>query len=311
MHWETAVDLRQLRYFISIVDEGSVTAAAQRLNIAQPALSHHLRNLEKDLGVRLLIRGAHGVRPTVAGARLYEHALTIQRQFNQALNEVRGYADEPHGPVTIGLPASVALVLAVPLIETVRRQFPKVSLRVMEGMSGNILEWLNNGRLDLALLYDASYSKSLVTEPLLTENLYLIGPPGASNTDIPFNDIPNHPLIMPGRPHGLREQIEKAARNAGIVLNVTAEIDGLPQIKTLVARGVGFAVLSLSAVRDEWQAQAVEARLVVDPMLERTVSLTYPKSLPLSEAAEAVRSTIYRVMQDLIGRDIWLGKALF
>lgn len=305
------MDFRQLRYFVSIVDEGSITSAAQRLNVAQPALSQHVRKLEEDLGVKLLIRGAQGVRPTEAGQRLYEHAVLIMRHVAQATEQVRGYAAEPHGPVAIGLPASVALVLAVPLVEAVRQQLPGVSLRVVEGLSGNILEWLNGNRLDLAMLYDLTRSRTLATEPLLTEDLYVICPPGVRSNDIRFDEIAKLPLILPSRPHGLRERIERSARDAGAALHIAAEIDGLPQIKALVMRGVGFAVLSLSAVRDEWRIRAVEARLIVDPPLQRTVSLCFPKSRPLSGAADAVRQVLYRVMRDLVAREVWPGKALF
>ncbi len=305
------MDLRQLRYFIAIVEEGSITAAAQRLNVAQPALSHHLRNLEKDLGVRLLVRGAHGVRPTAAGTRLYEHAVVIHRHVSQAQNDVRGYADEPQGAVAVGLPASVALVLAVPLVEAVSRRLPRVSLRILEGMSGSILEWLNNGRLDLALLYDVAHQKTLATEPLLTEDLHLVGPAGSGGTDIPFQAVAALPLVMPGRPHGLREHLERAARDQGVGLNVRVEIDGLPQIKTLVGRGAGFAVLSLSAVGEECRRGELAARRIVDPTLARTVSLNASKGRPPNDAADAVRSLLYTVMRDLVANDTWPGEALF
>src|SRR5262249_41562952 len=147
--------------------------------------------------------------------------------------------------------------------------------------------------------------------PLLTENLYVIGPPGSRSDEIPFGEAARLPLIIPGRPHGLRERIERAARDAGIPLNVIAEIDGLPQIKLLVQRGVGSAILSLSAVREEWQSRAIETRLIVDPSLERTVSFCFPKGRPLSGAADAVREVLYQVTHDLVDRRVWLGKPLF
>jgi LysR family transcriptional regulator, nitrogen assimilation regulatory protein len=301
-----AVDLRQLRYFVGIVDEGSISLAAQRLRVAQPALSHHVRNLEGELGVPLLVRGAHGVRPTDAGTRLYERATGILKSVEETLDQVRDLGGEPRGPAVLGLPASVALVLAVPLIEAVRERLPRVRLRLMEGMSGTILEWLHGNRLDLAMLFDvAKPTRTLRTKALLTEDLYAVCPPGEDKGDVAFADAAGLPLILPGRPHGLRERLEKAAREAGITLNVTAEVDGLPQIKLLVERGVGFSILSLSAVREEVSGGRIGTRRIVSPTLQRTVSLCTLKERPPTAAAEAVRQLLHRTIRDLIERDAW------
>jgi LysR family transcriptional regulator, nitrogen assimilation regulatory protein len=299
------MDLRQLRYFVGIVDEKSISLASQRLHVAQPALSQHVRALETELGVVLLLRGTHGVRPTEAGERLHAYALNILKYVDEAVDQVRRYGSEPRGQVAIGLPTSAALVLAVPLIEAVRRELPDVRLRLSEGMSGHILEWLQIHRLDLAMLFDFARSSSLIAEPLLSEDLYAICPPGTRSDDIPLTEAAALPLIVPGRPHGLRETIEKAARGLGLTLNVTAEIDALPQIKMLVQRGVGSSILSGSAVREEWRGRALEVRRIIEPGLERTVTLCHLKGRPLSGAAEAVREVLLRVIRDLVGRDIW------
>jgi LysR family nitrogen assimilation transcriptional regulator len=304
--WEEApVDLRQLRYFVGIVDEGSISLAAQRLRVAQPALSHHVRNLEGELGVALLVRGTHGVRPTEAGSRLYEHAILILRSIDEALDQVRELGGEPRGPVTLGLPSSVALVLAVPLVEAVRERLPGVRLRLMEGMSGTILEWLHGNRLDLAMLFDLAQQRTLRTKTLLTEDLHAVCPPGGDRGDIAFADAASLPLILPGRPHGLRERLERAARETGIALNVMAEIDGLPQIKMLVQRGVGSSILSLSAVREEVLDGRIGTRRVIRLTLRRTISLCTPKGRPPPAAAEAVREILHRTIRDLIDRGAW------
>lgn len=304
------MDLRQLRYFVGIVDEGSFTAAAQRLNIAQPALSHNIRNLESELGVKLLTRGTQGVKPTPAGARLYEHAQVILRQVAHVTEQIKGYSGMPAGPVTIGLPASVALVLAVPLIEAVRHELPQVSLRVVESFSGTILEWLTDGRLDFGCLYDLGRSRAFACEPLVREELHLICPPGTAGGDIPFDDLMGLPLILPGRPHGLRENVERGARERAVTLDVAVEIDGLPQIKALVVKGIGHSVLSLSAVMEEWRAGTIQARRIIEPCLERTVHLCRPRGMPLTEAAAAVRAIVLRLIGELVASGLWPGELL-
>ncbi|CAO3429978.1 LysR substrate-binding domain-containing protein [Azospirillum endophyticum] len=299
------MDLRQLRYFIAIVDEGSFTAAAQKLNVAQPALSHNMRNLEADLGVKLLTRGVHGVKPTSAGTKLYEHAEVILRHVAQATEQIRNYSGAPSGAVTIGLTSSVALVAAVPLVQAVRIELPQVSLRVVEAFSGTILEWLNDDRLDFGCLYDVTRSRSFLAEPLVREELYLICPPGEGGDDITFEELAGKDLILPSRPHNLRDRVERGARETCTVINVAVEINGLPQIKALVAKGVGYSVLPISAVMEEWRAGLVSARLIVTPYLHRSVHLCSPRGTPATEAASAVRAIFVRVVHDLVSSGVW------
>jgi LysR family transcriptional regulator, nitrogen assimilation regulatory protein len=302
------VDFRQLRYFVGIVDEQSISLAAKRLRVAQPALSHHVRSLEADLGVPLLVRGVRGVKPTEAGERLYAYAVNILNYVDEAADRVRRFGAEPQGLVTLGLPTSVALVLAVPLVEAVCRELPHVRLRLIEGMSGHILEWLQAHRVDFAMLFDVKGPKTLVTQALLTEDLYVVCPPGESSGKVSFAEAATFPLIVPGRPHGLRERLELAARKAGLSLNIKAEIDALPEIKLLVQRGVGSSILSLSAVREEREVRLVEVRSIVKPSLQRTVHLCQVKGRPLTHAAEAVRQITLRVVQDLVTQELWPGR---
>lgn len=147
------MDLRQLRYFVAIVRCGSISQASLRLNIAQPALSLHIRNMEVDLGTPLLFRNPHGVQPTEAGTILFRNALVILDQLELARQEIEGSAAEPSGEVRVGLPSSISQVLGVPLILAARRQAPKVALRVAEAMSGYVLDWLRQGHVDFGLLY--------------------------------------------------------------------------------------------------------------------------------------------------------------
>ncbi len=118
------MDLRQLRYFVAIIQCGSITRASMQLNVAQPALSLHIRNMEADLGVPLLFRTSQGVQPTEAGQILMRNAQLILAQFEQAQADIKGSMDEPAGVVRMGLPSSICHILGVPLILSARRQYP-------------------------------------------------------------------------------------------------------------------------------------------------------------------------------------------
>ena len=170
------MDVRQLRYFLAIAEEGSISRAAERLGVAQPSLSQHIKNLEEDLGVELLVRSARGVSTTESGAVLVAHARGILRAVELAREDVRHLSTEPRGVVAVGLPSSVSMVLTVPLAETVRVDLPHVTLRTMEAMSGHVLNWLEEGTIDLGILFNAAGLRHLVVKELMVEDLYLIGP---------------------------------------------------------------------------------------------------------------------------------------
>lgn len=146
------MDIRQLRYFIAIAEEGSLSAAAQRLGVAQPALSQHVIALEGRLDVRLLERSSRGVTLTEPGAVLLAHARGVLAAVEATVEAVRQAGAEPQGEVAFGLPSSIASVLSVPLAETVRLELPKVRLRVIDAMSGFIQGWLEDQSIDLGML---------------------------------------------------------------------------------------------------------------------------------------------------------------
>lgn len=305
------MDLKQLRYFLAIVEEGSLSRAAHRLGVAQPALSQHVRRLEEDLGVTLLVRGARGVHPTEPGERLADDARMILRHMEWAREHVRGVADPPAGPVTVGMPPSVAMVLTVPLVEAVRARLPEVSLRLVESLSGDVSDWLSSGRLDLGVLYNAENQRGVSSEFLVNEEIDLISPVAAKVPPGPvrFADLPKYQLILPGRRHGLRRMIEDKAREQNVTLNVVAEVDGMMQIRALVARGVGHTLLSQSAMHDEVALGRITARPVTEPTLSRSLSVCNMTHRPLSSAARAVRDTVVAVVRDMVAREVWPGEA--
>ena len=309
------MDVRQLRYFLAIAEEGSISRAAERLGVAQPSLSQHIRHLEEDLGVELLVRSARGVATTESGAVLVAHARGILRAVEQAREDVRHLSDEPRGVVAVGLPSSVSMVLTVPLAETVRVDLPHVTLRTMEAMSGHVLTWLEEGMVDLGILFNAAGLRHLMVRELMVEDLYLIGPTGEGTGQPRFGGVMDQPaslsdvtrleLALPGRPHGLRELIERHARACGVRLNVAIEMDALSQIKELVARGSAYSILSLSAVQGELDRGELIATPLVDPPIRRTVNVVRNPSRMTTRASQEVEARIVDVARELVTRGRW------
>ncbi len=303
------MELRQLRYFVAIVEQGSFSRAAEVLRVAQPALSQHMRHMEAELGLPLLHRGPRGAVPTEAGARLLGHARTILDRFAEIPDSVRG-ADRPvTGDVRIGLPGTVSEILSVPLIERVRAEHPGIRLRVAEAMSGYILDWLNRDAVDLAVLYNPAAPKGLVLRHALTEELCLFGrPPGGAalpEGPVSLARAAALPLILPALSHGLRDLIEEVAETEGVPVTPGIEIDSYARIKELAARGHGFGILPRAAVAAEVAAGAFQSWPIGSPPLRRRIYLAHAADRPLSAAASAVSGLAWDLLGELVRSGAW------
>ena len=307
------MDIRQLRYFLAIVEQGSFSRAASFLNVAQPALSQHVQNMEGSLGSRLVMRGPKGVVPTEAGKLLAQHARIILDQLATAEQEIRGSEAQPVGEVRLGLPGTISEILSVPLLREIAHRHPGVRLRIAEAMSGFVLEWMRRGSVDLGVIYQDAGDPRLSVVRLLDEELLFFGPDdGGPACNIPsgdtirFEEVAGCPLIVPGQPHGLRELLEAEAARAGLSLNVAMEVDAYSNIKALVAGGFGYSILPLNAIKQELASGALR-RWAITPALRRSVHLACPAQRSLTNAAAAVVNTIHDVLEQLHRRGDWAG----
>lgn len=305
------MDLRQLRYFSKVVESGSFSKAANTLRVAQPALSQHVRHMEEELGVTLLHRGAHGVTATEAGERLHRHAKRILAEFAEIADSVRGEAMAPRGEVRFGLPATVGELLAAPLIETARVRFPDVRIRVVEAMSGYILEWLRRGDVDLAMIYSDSDPQGVAVHHGLSEEICLFASPATagaadlSEEAVALARAASLPLVVPGPGHGLRELIENAALAARVPLSPAVEIDSYSQIKRLVERGLGFGILPRMAVQRGAEDGVFRVWRIEKPAITRNVYLAYSTERPLLNAPRAVGALAWTILRGLVRDGTW------
>src|SRR5512137_2280621 len=167
------VDLKQLEYFLNVVDLGGFSRAARLLGVAQPAISRQVRSLEVELRQNLLVRNGRGATPTEAGKRLLAHARSILQQVERARREVDDVKGAPVGHVVIGLPPTLARVLTAPIVRESRRRFPRATVSIAEGLSTHIHEWVVVGRADVGVLYNPVPSPAVDLSPLLEEDLCL------------------------------------------------------------------------------------------------------------------------------------------
>ena len=298
--------MQHLASLIAISEAGSMTAAAQRLGMAQPALSIAIAKLEARLGMALLHREPRGVQLTQAGQLLLARAYDILELAQTSLRELDGLRQEPQGDVAIGLPSSTAAVAALPIIERLSSRYPKIKLRVVEAFSGYLWKWLQNSEIDMAVVFDRSATVDLHCLPLAQETMHLVSRRGtrARHAPVKMAELGAYPLAMPSRANGFRAALESHAEKYGAALDVALEIDAGHQLVKLVASGRYHSVLAPCAVRDEIEARLLVAR-PIEPPLARTVCLAHRKVGKASTPIKLVADEVIEECRSLIESGIW------
>lgn len=308
------MELRQLRYYVAIVDHGSLSRAALVLHVAQPALTQQLRQLEDDLGAQLLHRSAQGVLTTDAGKVFYEHALAILKQVGDARSAVIQSTTRPSGSVTLGLPHSISNALALPLLMAARNTYPEITLQLTEELSGNLTEQLKSGRINLAVLFDDGQLGAFASSALVEEELRFIcragsafSPPGEQ---VALADALATTLILPAQQQGVRPRIENMAREAGLQLSNVIEINSIAILKSAILADMGATILPVAPLLAEIERGAMLARPIHSPALARKVTLCASRNIPLTNAAAAVKRLVHQVTEELCASGAWPGAQL-
>ena len=298
------MDLKQLEYFVRVAELGSFTRAAQALGVAQPALSRQVRLLEVELRQNLLTRNGRGATPTEAGQVLLEHGRGILHQVERAREELGRVRSGLSGRVALGLPPSVARVLAVPLTRAFRQQLPQAQLSISEGLSTAMQENLMNGRLDIAVLYNPSHLPGIELQALVEEELLLVQarPPGLQEDPPPppvsLRDVADLPLVIPSRPNALRMHVESEMAAIGCKPSIALEIDGVSAILDLVADGAGVAILPRNAVMRSVRPSAYTLRSVANPALRIGLATAVSAMRPTTLTQKATLELLYQTAQD-------------
>ncbi|GHC78236.1 LysR substrate-binding domain-containing protein [Limoniibacter endophyticus] len=306
------MEIKQLRYFLAVSELGSFSKAAVVLSVAQPVLSRQIRSLEEELGSELLYRNGRGIVVTEAGEMLVDKARTILNAADCVANEMNSLRASPSGKLVIGLPPTAGSVIAVPLIQRFRESFPRVKLKVQEGYSGHVLEWLSTGRIDVAVLYDAPKTSTLITQPLIEEELLLIGP---RTTPLELRDRPvtgavlgELPLILPSHPHGLRVLIESLLGAEKIYPEVDYEIDSLRATMELVEDGIGYTILPYASVHRKVLAGDLVAMPIIEPRLSRQLVLATSTQRPTTVVTRALAQAVKTLVRDLVDQGVWVPR---
>ena len=296
------ISLRQLRYFRGIATEGSLSAAARALGVAQPALSYHLGELEQDLGIALVERSNRGVRLTDAGRRLWAHADAILHRVEEAEIDVCAIARQPHGTVSLSLPATMAGRLAPPLLRLVADRYPLVTLVLIDLPSFQAMQQLESGRIDLSLLPNAAQIEGIEVEPIYREPISFVRLRAEGERPPPtirFADMGDTVITMLPRTFDLRLRVEDAALTANHRLNIQFEQVTTELIRALVLSGIAATITQAAFFDPKLERPLLDIRRIVEPEVSRVHALTWLESRPLTLAGQAIRSALRSLIVEL------------
>jgi LysR family transcriptional regulator, regulatory protein for tcuABC len=306
------MELRQLRYFVRVVELGSMGRAATDLGVVVSALSQQISRLEGELATRLLSRTSAGAQATEAGLAFFAQAQLALRHADDAVRAAQ--QERLSGHVSVGLAPTTGAVLGLPLMRAMRQRYPDVRLHLVESLSGYLSDLLNARRLDLAVLFRAEDARRWSVMPLLSERLFVIAspqlqglPPGVGR--IKLSSLAGLPLALPTGPHGLRATLDAAFAAAKTTPRLEAEIDSLTLLMDAVHAGL-CATIQPGAAIARGDATQLCVRELADRLALRHNLLVSVSDNELSPAALATRVVLADVARQLVVQGLWPGASL-
>lgn len=320
-----AVELRTLRYFIAVLEAGSLSRAAGTLYIAQPALTAQIRKLEEELGAQLFERSHAGMTPTPAGLQLYQDARRLLSDAAAVRERVRSLPQGPEGSVTLAMPFLLTSLLAGPVLAALRLSHPRIRVFVLDDLSLMVRKAMLDRRADIGILVDAPQVDGLRCQPFAREAMYFCGldtggtvapllqaaarrrGQRAGHPCIAFAVAAAQPLVLQSRRFSIRQCVEEAAAAHGVVLNIAHEQDSARVIRSLYACGAGFTFTPACALPRKTARQGAPWLIarVVQPELQRSYSLATAADRPLDAAAAVVVQALEHEARALIASGRW------
>ena len=284
------MNLRALRYFVAIADAGSLTAAAAAISIAQPALTRQLRELEADLGVQLLQRTPRGVLLTQAGVTLYESAQRMLAEAARVRQQLANRQDTSTATVVLGASPTLARVLLPNLFESCQRSLAGVKLRAREAFTPALLDWLERGMVDMAIVTNPEAGRPLTLHPLLGEPLALVSHVSLKlDPVISISQLARIPLLMTSLHRSI---VERQLLPVGGQLMVQSEIDSVDSIRELVQQGQWATIMPVSVFKEPRTAKTIQMSEISGVQLNRLLVLATRVERQDNSAQHVVREMI-------------------
>lgn len=305
-----SLEFKQLRFFVRVIDIGSITRAAQALHIAQPALSKHLSELEHALGATLLVRGPQGIQPTEQGRTLYSAAQRIIRDVEAVASEVAARGRAPVGSVRLGCLESTSMTLAYPLAVHMMQHYPGVHMVMVAGQGRDLYRRLLAGDLDFVVLSPDEEITGVQTRPLVDEELFVVGSTALEGFDsgstIDVNALAELPFVLPSRSsYAMRSLMSSVFAQHGFEPRTVIESDALVLVKRLIFEGHGVSVLPWAVVEDGLDADRVCLKRINGIPLVRRLTLCRRMDQAPTAAADAVVRSVMEIANHLVNTCVW------
>ncbi|MGV3683274.1 MAG: LysR family transcriptional regulator [Acidovorax sp.] len=319
------MDLRTLRYFITVLEAGSLSRAAGSLYVAQPALTAQIKKLEAELGTQLFDRSHAGVTPTPAGMQLYEDARRLLSDAEAVRERIQRLPQGPEGSVTVAAPFLLASLLLGPVLAALKRSHPRIRVFVLDDLSLVVRKAMLDRRADVGILVDTPQVDGLRCAPLVRESIYICGQDtdgtvalllrrparrrgaGAEHPEIDFAQAAQLPLVLQSRRFSIRQNVEEAAASLGVALNVVHEHDSARVIRSLYQCGAGFTFTPACSLADSPHPNRegwVVAR-VVRPQLQRSYHLATAADRPVDAVTQVVIDALRQETTRMVREGIW------
>ncbi|MFD1035634.1 LysR family transcriptional regulator [Sphingomonas hankookensis] len=302
------MDLRQINYFIALFEEGSVTRAAQRLHVVQPAVSMQIARMERELGQKLFDRTPKSMVPTAAGRTLHRLVLPVVRNLSLAHEHMARLSGVVSGRVTMGMLASLATSLIPGMLTGFADDYPEIEVAVVDGYSSTFIDLVNEGQLDFAVINRPSRKLGLIVDPLVEEQMVLVT--GAADDEgedegaVSIKRLTDYKLVLPTRRHGLRTELERHLANRNVTLEPRLELDAIEGIVELVAGSDWATILPSLAIRRHLAPRRVHIR-AIEPMMVRRLAVIHHPRHPLSPASHAFIDHLRQALVAMAG-DGWI-----
>jgi len=307
------MEMNQLIPMVTVAEVESVTRAAQMLHLVQPAVTRQIQTLENELGVTLFERSRHGMLLTSAGEVFLVRARRALQELERARSELTPALGDVKGLVSVGVLESLLDLIVPPLVDSVAERYPRVKLQVLAGFSGYLKEWLDDGIVDVALLYNLADTPAIRTEPLLSELLWAVAPPEAGllpTEPVTWRRVLGESLILPIVGHGLRTLIDKVWVDIPSEPKIALETNSMSVQKQMVLTGRGWTILPAAGVARDVQQGKFSGAPLTEPSLSRAVIVGLPRTNRIPRAVEAVAAELLRVARRMVLSGEWPSATL-
>lgn len=293
------INLDRLQAFAQVVELGSFSAAAERLDLTQPAVSLQVRELEKQVGVRLIERVGRRATPTAAGEELLGHTRQIQATVDTALDAMARHAKGTVGRIRLGTGDTACIYFLPPVLRALRNKYPSLDIVVSTGNTPDILKSVEENRIDIGLVTLPAPGRMFDIQPLLDDEFVVIAAQGGGELPerVTASDLARLPVVLYESSANTRQLIDQWTLRAGVSLKPVMELGSVEAIKELVGAGLGCSIVPRMAL----PASGPRRRIVIrslQPRLYRKLAIVMRRDKPLHRGLREVVAMMRSFAQD-------------